>query len=218
MTGIVDFRTQLLDETGAPIDSGNPLPVSSGGGGGGTLSDTVFIDSTNQLFVYRDTGSGVPLAYEIPSWDLYSPVGAVSVALATNEAVGVIGAAAPASADQMGFDNEGNLAAVSAVNPLPVNLASVSDATPLPVAEVNQEHILLMLTRMLSVLAKPANYDAALNRQRMTAILESGTVTTVTTVGTVTNLTNFGAGRAATELQDNNNRTAWALTNRARIT
>lgn len=35
MTGIVDFRTSLLDKTGAPIDVGNPLPVTGGGGGGG---------------------------------------------------------------------------------------------------------------------------------------------------------------------------------------
>jgi hypothetical protein len=35
MTGIVDFRTQLLDEVGSPIDALNPLPVTGGGGGGG---------------------------------------------------------------------------------------------------------------------------------------------------------------------------------------
>ena len=34
MTGIVDFRTELLDETGAPITSSNPLPTTGGGGGG----------------------------------------------------------------------------------------------------------------------------------------------------------------------------------------
>ena len=36
MTGIVDFRTELLDETGAPITSSNPLPTTGGGGGGGS--------------------------------------------------------------------------------------------------------------------------------------------------------------------------------------
>lgn len=35
MTGIVDFRTELLDETGAPITASNPLPTTGGGGGGG---------------------------------------------------------------------------------------------------------------------------------------------------------------------------------------
>lgn len=115
MTGIVDFRTELLDETGAPIDDANPLPVST------------------------------------------------------------VGSATEATAQQISF----------------------------------------LLLRMLSVLAKPVNYDAALNRQRMTAILESGTVTTVTTAGTVTNI---GTGRTGIELQDNANRTAWALLHRARIT
>lgn len=32
MTGIVDFRTELLDETGAPITALNPLPTTGGGG------------------------------------------------------------------------------------------------------------------------------------------------------------------------------------------
>jgi hypothetical protein len=35
MTGIVDFRTELLGETGAPITALNPLPTTGGGGGGG---------------------------------------------------------------------------------------------------------------------------------------------------------------------------------------
>ena len=80
MTGIVDFRTSLLDENDAPINALNPLPTTGGGGGGGgTLSDTVFVDSTGQLFVYRDTGSGTPSAFSIPSWDAYTPTGAVTV-------------------------------------------------------------------------------------------------------------------------------------------
>jgi hypothetical protein len=36
MTGIVDFRTSLLDENGNPITDGNPLPTTGGGGGGGS--------------------------------------------------------------------------------------------------------------------------------------------------------------------------------------
>jgi hypothetical protein len=35
MTGIVDFRTSLLDEVGNPITSTNPLPTTGSGGGGG---------------------------------------------------------------------------------------------------------------------------------------------------------------------------------------
>jgi hypothetical protein len=79
MTGIVDFRTSLLDENDAPINALNPLPTT-GGGGGGMLSDTVFVDSTGQLFVYRDTGAGTPSAFSIPSWGAYTPIGAVTAA------------------------------------------------------------------------------------------------------------------------------------------
>lgn len=79
MTGIVDFRTELLDENGDPITSLNPLPTTGGGGGGGgSLSDTVFIDSASQLFVYRDIGSGTPTAYAIPAWTSYTPVAPVT--------------------------------------------------------------------------------------------------------------------------------------------
>ena len=163
-------RTVIAYEDG----SGNPVDVSSttalpvtggGGGGGGSLSDTVFVDSTGQLFVYRDTGSGTPSAFSIPAWTLYTPVGAVTT--------------------------------------------PQRDAT---------EDVTLLLTRMLSVLARPVNYDASLNRERVTAILESGTVTTVTTVTTAGTVTNIGTGRAGTELQDNANRVAWAQLVRARIT
>ena len=127
MTGIVDFRTELLDEDGNPITASNPLPVTGGGGGGGSaLSDTVFVDSTGQLFVYRDTGSGTPNAYEIPAWTLYTPVGAVTSASAGNAAASATGSAVPGSADYVGFNSGGNLVGVSSSNPLPVNIVSGS--------------------------------------------------------------------------------------------
>jgi hypothetical protein len=69
------------DVSGNPIDVSptTALPVTGGGGGGGSsLSDTVFVDSTGQLFVYRDTGTGTPDAFSIPTWTLYTPVGAVT--------------------------------------------------------------------------------------------------------------------------------------------
>lgn len=146
---------------------------------------------------------------------------------------------------KLGIGDDGTAVDVSATNPMPitastplavtggltdaelraspvdVTLSGIDTVNPLPVIDVNHEDLLLMLTRMLSVLARPVNYDPSLNRERVTAILESGTVTTVTTVTTcttVTNMTNFGTGRAATEAQDNMNRTAWALVHRARIT
>ena len=206
MTGIVDFRNLLIDENGGAITSTNPLPTT-GGGGGGTLSDTVFVDSTGQLFVYRDTGSGTPDAFAVPSWAPYTPSGTVSSAGGSPSAA-TTGSAVPTSADYVGYNVGGNLVGVSA-------------DTPFPVSDINHEDLLLMLTRILSAIARPVNYDASLNRERATAIIEAGTVTTVTTVSTVTtvtNMTNFGTGREATEMQNNNNRTAWALQHRARIT
>lgn len=84
----------------ALVDASTGLPyVASGGGGGGGLSDTVFQDSTGQLFVYRDTGSGTPNAYKIPQWTLYSPVAPVT--------------ATSSSISNYALETGGNLAAVA---------------------------------------------------------------------------------------------------------
>lgn len=125
MTGIVDFRNLLIDENGDAINATNPLPTTGGGGGGGTaLSDTVFVDSTGQLFVYRDTGSGTPSAFSVPSWTLYTPSGTISSASAGNAAASATGAAVPGSADYVGFNSGGNLVGVSSANPFPVTVGN----------------------------------------------------------------------------------------------
>jgi hypothetical protein len=231
MTGIVDFRTQLLDETGAPIDNANPLPVTGGGGGGGTLSDTVFVDSTGQLFVYRDTGSGTPNAYAIPAWTLYTPSGAVTSASSGNSAASATGSAVPGSAGYTGFNSGGNLVGVSSSNPFPVtvdnfpatqdvNIVGVSETAPLPTSDANSGSL---LTRILRMLMAPLGYDKSIQRQRGTVIVESGTISTVTavtavtTVTNVTNLLNVDGYNARMQILDQN-RTAWALCVRARIT
>lgn len=212
MTGIVDFRTELLDETGAPITALNPLPTTGGGGGGGgSLSDTVFVDSTGQLFVYRDTGSGTPNAYEIPAWTLYTPVGAVTSASAGNAAASATGSAVPGSADYIGFNSGGNLVGVSSSNPLPVDIGAVG---VLPVSDATVE---LLLARMLNYLNAPMGYDKSLQRQRGTVLVESGTVTTVTTVAAVTSLNNIDTYNARMTVLDTN-RTAWAQCVRSCIT
>jgi hypothetical protein len=87
----------------------------------------------------------------------------------------------------------------------------VSAANPLPVSD---EDVARLLVRVLNLLGAPVNYDPALNRQRMTAILESGTLTTV---GTLTDITNFGAGRTASELQNNQALAAWAACHASRV-
>lgn len=77
-----------------------------------------------------------------------------------------------------------------------------------------------ILRRILYTLMSPLGFDRSLNRQRSTAIIESGTVTTVTTVttcSTVTNLTNIGGYNGAI-LMNGANYTAWATTNRNLIT
>lgn len=71
MTGIVDFRTELLDELGAPISGSNPLPVSStgGGGGGGTLDSYVLNDFAdgNPLYVGKVKSNGTWLVQRYSS-------------------------------------------------------------------------------------------------------------------------------------------------------
>lgn len=175
------------------------------------------MDSTGQLFVYRDTGSGTPNAYAIPAWTLYTPIGAVEGASASNAAASATGAAVPGSADYIGFNEGGNLTGVSALNPLPV-----ADAP----AEETRQSMVLLLTRALNYLNSPMGYDKSLQRQRGTVVVESGTVTavttvtTVTTVATVSSVTNIAAvGGYSAQMQImDTNRTAWAQCVRARIT
>jgi hypothetical protein len=216
MTGIVDFRTELLDENGNPITSSNPLPTTGGGGGGGgSLSDTVFVDGTGQLFVYRDTGSGTPNAYAIPAWTLYTPSGTVSSASAGNAAASATGAGVPGSADYIGFNSGGNLVGVSSANPLPVDIGAVGT---LEVTDVDSQ---LLLTRILNYLNAPQGYDKSLQALRITGTLPTvttvGTVTAVTTVSTVTNLSTIDTLQGRIQVYGQNLAT-WASVVRARIT
>jgi len=96
----------------------------------------------------------------------------------------------------------------------------VSDANPMPVSDGSSQNLLL---RIFNILAAPLGYDKSLQRQRSTAIIESGTVTTVTTVSTVTtvgaltNIVGIGGYTAQMTVLDQN-RSAWAQCVRARIT
>ena len=76
-----------------------------------------------------------------------------------------------------------------------------------------------LLRRIIALLMSPRGYDKTTGRQRVTASVESGTVTTVTTVTTVSTLSNISqiAGRDASMWINPINRTSWALTCRARI-
>jgi hypothetical protein len=87
----------------------------------------------------------------------------------------------------------------------------ISRDNPLPVSD---EDVARLLVRVLNLLGAPVNYDPALNRQRMTAILESGILTSV---GTLTDITNFGTGRTASELQNNQALATWAACHASRV-
>ena len=72
-----------------------------------------------------------------------------------------------------------------------------------------QLEILNMLRLIKTTLNRLPFYDPTLNRGRMTAVVESGTVTTVSTVSTVTNMANVGSytWNAMVAMQ---NRSSWA--------
>jgi hypothetical protein len=99
----------------------------------------------------------------------------------------------------------------------------ISDSNPLQVAEIGTPTSLM--SRLLMLLQSPPGFDSLLRRQRSTAIIESGTITTVSTVSgissgtitTVTGLTNID-GRNGSMLINQTNLSAWANVHRARIT
>jgi hypothetical protein len=77
MTGIVDFRTELLDENGNPITALNPLPTTGGGGGGGSLmADVLLTDAASALFVGRDNGTTVTY-FNLNTNAVYTPSGTI---------------------------------------------------------------------------------------------------------------------------------------------
>ncbi len=80
MTGIVDFRTSLLDENGDPITDANPLPTTGGGGGGGgSLADVLLTDDTGALFISRDDGTTVTY-FNLNTNAVYAPTGTIQAA------------------------------------------------------------------------------------------------------------------------------------------
>ena len=81
---------------------------------------------------------------------------------------------------------------------------------PMPVSD---EEAVSLLRNLLAMLISPRGYDKSQARQRVTAVLESGTVTTVSTVSNVAQI----AGRDGVMLINPVNRTSWALNHRSRI-
>lgn len=100
----------------------------------------------------------------------------------------------------------------------------IGDDNPLQTQEISGATSLL--NRILAVLMSPMGFDRSLSRQRVTAVVESGTVTTVSTVTTVTTVTTVSTvsgltnidGRNGSMLINQTNLSAWANCHRARIT
>lgn len=110
------------------------------------------------------------------------------------------------------------------VSPSGALAADVSDSQlPLPTGAASEATLAAaenLLRQIVQAAASPAGFDRSLGRGRVTAIVESGTVTTVSTVTTVTTvsgLTNID-GRNGAMLINQTNLSAWADCVRARIT
>ncbi|QGT54522.1 hypothetical protein b3_0281 [Synechococcus phage B3] len=76
-----------------------------------------------------------------------------------------------------------------------------------PAEEETIENSNSLLSKILATLMSPLGFDRSLNRQRSTAVIESGTITTVSTI------TSIGPYNGAI-LMNGTNYTAWATTNR----
>lgn len=72
----------------------------------------------------------------------------------------------------------------------------VSRTNPMPMQEQGGANSLL--TRLFNLLSSPIGFDKALGRQRVTAAVESGVITTVTTVTTCSTVSNIAAGTITT--------------------
>lgn len=83
--------------------------------------------------------------------------------------------------------------------------------------EETQAGVLELLRRIVMILGSPKGFDKPQNRQRVTAAVESGTVTTVTTVTTVSNLASVGGVDAFAMLMRPQSRQSWGINHRSRI-
>jgi hypothetical protein len=242
MTGIVDFRTELLDENGNPITALNPLPTTGGGGGGGALlADVLLTDATSALFVGRDNGTTFSY-FNLNTNAVYTPSGTIQAA------GGGGGGGGSLLADVLLTDDDGalfvgrdngtaityfNLNTNALYTPVgTIKAAGLTDAqlraAPVGVVDVaneaSQQEMVLLLTRMLNYFNAPQGYDKSLQRGRVTAVVETGnlgTISTVTTVATVTNLTNITGSIGnyqANQQVWGQNQASWAALVRARIT
>jgi hypothetical protein len=90
----------------------------------------------------------------------------------------------------------------------------VSDEAPLPVLD---RYAAEELSRIHQILSSPQGYDRSIQRSRVTATVESGTITVVTTVSNVSSVSAFGTDQAQL-LTRGSNLSAWRDCVRALIT
>jgi hypothetical protein len=145
---------------------------------------------------------------------------------------------------KIGVGADGTAVDVSSANPMPITAptpldvqgtVSVTTSAPInvqgtvnignfpavqvvsdPTADDTRQDMMLLLTRMLNYLNAPQGYDKSLQRGRVTAVLESGTVTTVGTVSTVTNLSTIDTLQGRIQVYGAN-LSAWSDCVRSRI-
>jgi hypothetical protein len=119
---------------------------------------------------------------------------------------------------KLGIGDDGVAVDVSATNPLPITAVTPLDVEitgidPSVTLTVHDEENHLQLSRVINALSAPQGYDRSLQRQRVTALVESGTVTTV---GTVTSLSTIDSIQGRIQIYGAN-LSAWHAVVRSRI-
>ena len=111
---------------------------------------------------------------------------------------------------KLGFGSDGNYQDVSSENPLPISGTVAATTGPLE----------WLLRQIRDLLMSPRGYDAAQNRMRETAIIESGTITTLSNIsaGTLTNFGGISSGLPPEAMVRHQNIAAWQSVVRSRIT
>jgi len=213
--------TTGADGVANDVSDANPMPVT------GVLNNNDDASASKMLLVGGRTSGGIAKVFEangsghlnISDGGGSITVDAVSLPLPTGAATETTLAALNTKIPALGqalMASSQPVVLASDQSAVPVTLTS----TPGSALQVEDSTAWNMLNRIYNMLIAPLGYDKSLQRQRSTAVIESGTVTTVstvTTVTTVTGLTNID-GRNGSMLINQTNLSAWADCVRAHIT
>ena len=217
VVGLVTFSGVNDAKVAADVGADNPLPVSAPSLGAPTdaeaAGDGSIIGLLKRLRTLMDgvltdaqlRASAVPVSG--PVTDAQLRASAVPVSGPVTDAQ-LRASAVPVSGPVTDAQLRASAVPVSG----PVTDAQLRES-PL---QVSDEDVARLLVRVIALLGAPVNYDPSLNRERVTAIVESGTVA-VSTLPTLPGITNFGSSREATELQNNQAIAVWAACHAARV-